>query len=69
VLDQQTKTQLQTKFEQIKPQLKQQFSGITDQDLDQASTDPDMLVETIEQKTGQPRTQIEQRLKSLVTSS
>ena len=26
--------QLQTKFQQVKPQLKQRFSGVTDQDLD-----------------------------------
>jgi hypothetical protein len=37
MLDPQTRQQLQTKFMQVKPQLKQRFSGVTDQDLDVAS--------------------------------
>ncbi len=69
MLDQQTKSQLQQKFQQIRPQLKQRFSGVTDQDLDRAQNDPETLVDTIEQKTGQPRVQIEQELKTLVSSS
>ncbi len=69
MLDQQTKSQLQQKFQQIRPQLKQRFSGVTDQDLDRAQNDPETLVDTIEQKTGQSRVQIEQELKTLVSSS
>lgn len=53
MLDPQTRQQLQTKFQQVKPQLKQRFSGVTDQDLDTARTDPDTLIATISQKTGQ----------------
>ena len=34
MLDPQTRQQLQTKFQQVKPQLKKRFSGVTDQDLD-----------------------------------
>ena len=41
MLDPQTRQQLQTKFQQVKPQLKQHFSGVTDQDLDHAKSDPD----------------------------
>jgi len=69
MLDQQTKTQLKDKFQQLKPQLKQQFSGLTDEDLQSGQSDPDQLVQTISQKTGQPSTQIEQQLKTLVQSS
>ncbi len=69
MLDQQTKTQLKDKFQQLKPQLKQQFSGLTDDDLQSGQSDPDQLVQTISQKTGQPSMQIEQQLKTLVQSS
>jgi hypothetical protein len=69
MLDQQTRQQLQSKFEQIKPQLKGQFSGLSDQDWDVGSRDPDTLVETISRKTGQGREQVEQTLRQLVTTT
>ena len=69
LLDPQTRQQLQTKFQQIKPQLKGQFSGLTDQDLDAAKNDPDTLIDTISRKTGQGREQVEQTLRQLVTTS
>jgi hypothetical protein len=69
MLDQQTRQQLQSKFEQIKPQLKGQFNGLTDQDWDVGSRDPDTLVETISRKTGQGREQVEQTLRQLVTTT
>lgn len=69
MLDQQTKTQLREKFQQLKPQLQQQFSGLSEQDLQSGQSDPDQLVQTISRKTGQPSTQIEQQLKTLVQSS
>ena len=49
MLDPQTRQQLQTKFQQVKPQLKQRFSGVTDQDLDAWRNDPDQLIATISQ--------------------
>ena len=55
MLDQQTRQQLQTKFQQIKPQLKGQFSGLSDQDWDAGQRDPDTLIDTISRKTGQGR--------------
>ncbi len=69
MLDQQTRTQLQSKFQQIKPQLKGQFSGLTDQDLEVGRTDPDTLIDTISQKTGQNREAVEQSVRKLVTTS
>ncbi|HET7494772.1 MAG TPA: hypothetical protein VFJ80_04935 [Candidatus Limnocylindrales bacterium] len=68
MLDQQTKQQLQTKFQQIKPQLKGQFSGLTDQDWETAKNDPDTLIDTISRKTGQGREQVEQTVRQLVNS-
>jgi hypothetical protein len=69
MLDPQTRQQLQTKFQQIKPQLKGQFSGLSDQDLDVGRSDPDTLIETISRKTGQGREQVEQTVRQLVTST
>ena len=68
MLDQQTKQQLQAKFQQIKPQLKGQFSGLSDQDWDAARNDPDTLIDTISRKTGQGREQVEQTVRQLVNS-
>jgi uncharacterized protein YjbJ (UPF0337 family) len=66
MLDPQTRQQLQTKFQQIKPQLKQRFSGVTDQDLDAAQHDPDLLIQSISQKTGQPQERVESEVRTLV---
>jgi hypothetical protein len=69
MLDPQTRQQLQTKFQQIKPQLKGQYSGLTDQDWDIGRSDPDTLIDTISRKTGQGREQVEQTVRKLVTTS
>jgi uncharacterized protein YjbJ (UPF0337 family) len=69
MLDPQTRQQLQTKFHQVRPQLKQRFSGVTDQDLDTFQSDPDKLISTISQKTGQPPARVEAEIRSLVGSA
>ena len=69
MLDPKTRQQLQTKFQQVKPQLKQRFSGVTDQDLDQWQSDPDKLISSISQKTGQPTSRVEQEIRTLVGSA
>jgi hypothetical protein len=69
MLDPQTRQQLQTKFQQVKPQLKQRFSGVTDQDLDAWRNDPDQLINTISQKTGQSPSRVEQEIRQLVGSA
>lgn len=69
MLDQQTKSQLMQKFDQLKPQLKQQFSDLTDEDLQSGKSDPDQLVTKISDKSGMPSSAIEQQLKTLVQSS
>ena len=68
MLDPQTRQQLQTKFQQVKPQLKQRFSGLTDHDLDAGRSDPDSLITTISQKTGQPPARVEAEIRSVVGS-
>jgi hypothetical protein len=69
MLDPQTRQQFQTKFQQVKPQLKQHFSGVTDQDLDAWRNDPDGLITTISQKTGQPTSRVESEIRSLVANA
>jgi hypothetical protein len=69
MLDPQTRQQLQTKFQEVKPQLKQKFSGVTDQDLDAGRSDPDYLITTISQKTGTPQARVEAEIRSLVGSA
>jgi hypothetical protein len=68
MLDQQTRQQLQTKFQQIKPQLKGQFSGLSDQDWETGQRDPDTLIDTISRKTGQGRDQVEKTVRELVST-
>ena len=69
MLDPQTRQQFQTKYQQVKPQLKQRFSGVTDQDLDAVRSDPDKLITTISQKTGEPQSRVEAEVRSLVGSA
>jgi hypothetical protein len=65
-LDQVTKQQLQQKLTQIKPQLKREFPELTESDINQAETDPDQFIRRVEQKSGQPREHVEQRVMQLV---
>ena len=69
MLDQQTKQQLQQNFQQLKPQIQQAFPDVPEQELSKAQSDPDRLVSTIEQKTGQPKDRIEQQIKQLAGSA
>jgi hypothetical protein len=69
MLDQQTRQQLQSRFREIKPQLKGQFTDLTDQDLEVGRTDPDTLIDTISRKSGQGRDAVEQTVRKLVTTS
>jgi uncharacterized protein YjbJ (UPF0337 family) len=63
LLDQQTKQQFQQNWDQIKTQIAQAFPGVSVNELEQFRGNPEKVVTTIEQKTGQPTDQIEQRLK------
>jgi len=65
-LDQVTRQQLQQKLTQLKPQLKREFPELSDTDFTQAGSDPDQFIRRIEQKSGQPREQVEQRVTQLV---
>lgn len=69
MLDQQTKQKFQQNFMQLKPQLKQAFPDVEEQDLQMGKDDPEILISTIEEKTGTPKEQVEQQLKQLVSNS
>lgn len=66
MLDQQTKQQLKDGYQQIKPQLKQQFPELEERDIQQLQSDPDSVVRTIAQKSGRDEMQVEQQVKLLV---
>jgi hypothetical protein len=66
LLDQQTKQQLQQNWDQVKTQITQVFPGVSASELEQFRSNPDQVVSTIGQKTGQSTDQIEQRLKQFV---
>jgi hypothetical protein len=67
-LDQITRQQLQQKITQLKPQLKREFPELEDTDFRHAESDPDQFIQRIEQKSGQPREQVEQRVMQVVGS-
>ena len=69
MLDQQTRQELQSNFQQYKPQLKGQFTSLSDQDWEAARKDPDMLIETISRKTGQGRDTVERTVRQLVNAT
>jgi hypothetical protein len=66
MLDQQTKQQFKDGFQQIKPQLKQQFPDLEERDLQQIQSDPDTLVRTIAKRSGRDEAQVEKQVKQLV---
>lgn len=67
-LDQVTKQRLQQKLRDIKPQLMRDYPDLSETDFSQAESDPDQLVSKIEQRSGQPRERVEQRIADLVGS-
>ena len=68
MLDQQTRQQLQSSFQQIKPHLKAKYSGLSDQEWEAARTDPDTLIDKISRTSGQGREQVEQTFRQLVNT-
>ena len=45
--------------------LVQEFDELTDRDMDEAGDDPDKIVSTIQQRTGQSREAVEQRMREV----
>jgi uncharacterized protein YjbJ (UPF0337 family) len=66
MLDQQTKQHIEQNWQYIKPQIKQAFPQVTDDDLNKTKGQADQIVSVIEKKTGTPTTQVEQKLQQFV---
>jgi uncharacterized protein YjbJ (UPF0337 family) len=64
-LDDTLKSQLQERLGDLKPKLVEEFDELTHQDVEEAGDDPDKIVDKIQQKTGQPREQVEQRVRQV----
>jgi uncharacterized protein YjbJ (UPF0337 family) len=67
--DDMLKNQLRERVQDVKPRLEQEFAELTQRDLDEAGDDPDQIISKIQQKTGQPREQVEERVKQVVQRS
>jgi uncharacterized protein YjbJ (UPF0337 family) len=67
--DDMIKSQLRDRVQDVKPRLEQEFAELTQRDLDEAGDDPDQIISKIQQKTGQPREQVEERVKQVVQRS
>jgi hypothetical protein len=61
-LDDILKQQIRERAPELKRRLVDEFSELTHRDMEDASDDPDDIVDRIQKKTGQPREQVEQRV-------
>ena len=59
------KNQLRERLQDLKPKLVAEFDELTHQDVEEAGDDPDKIVDKIQQKTGQPREQVEERVRQV----
>lgn len=59
------KDELLGRTKEIKQKLVQEYDELTDRDLDEAGDDPDRIADKIQEKTGQPRAQVEQRMREV----
>jgi hypothetical protein len=65
-LDDMLKQQIRDRAPELKEKLVNEFSEVTHKDMDEASDDPDDIVDRVQKKTGQPREQVEQRVQKVM---
>jgi hypothetical protein len=65
-LDDMLKQQIRDRAPELKEKLVNEFSEVTQKDMDEASDDPDDIVDRVQKKTGQPREQVEQRVQKVM---
>ena len=65
-LDDMLKQQARDRAPELKEKLVNEFSEVTQKDMDEASDDPDEIVDRVQKKTGQPREQVEQRVQKVM---
>ena len=68
-LDDMLKQQIRERAPELKQKLVGEFSEVSQKDMDEASDDPDEIVDRIQAKTGQPREQVEQRVTQVMQRS
>jgi uncharacterized protein YjbJ (UPF0337 family) len=68
-LDDMLKEQIRSRAPELKQRLVEEFGELTHSDLQDASDDPDEIVDRVQKKTGQPREQVEERVKSVMQRS
>ena len=61
--------QIRDRAPELKQKLVAEFSEVTQKDMDEASDDPDDIVDRVQKKTGQPREQVEQRVNQVMQRS
>lgn len=66
-MDPRTREALQQHYDRIRPQLKQEFEGLSDSDLEASGSDPRRLVSIIQRQTNEPTEQIERKVEQLVS--
>jgi|GEM_PF-2856406 len=62
-LDDMLKNQIRTRAPELKQKLVDEFGELTHKDLEDVGDDPDKIVDRVQKKTGQPREQVEQRVR------
>ena len=60
--DDMLKDQIREYAPELKQRLVQEFNELTSKDMDETGDDPDEIVDKIQKKTGQPRSQVEKRV-------
>lgn len=68
-IDDMFKQQIRDRAPELKQKLVQEFSELTQKDMDETSDDPDEIVDRVQKKTGQPREQVEQRVTRVMQRS
>jgi hypothetical protein len=68
-IDDMLKQQIRDRAPDLKQKLVQEFDEVTQKDMDEASDDPDDIVDRVQKKTGQPREQVEQRVTQVMERS
>ena len=68
-LDDMLKQQIRERAPDLKKRLVDEFNELTHKDMDETSDDPDEIVDRVHKKTGQPRDQVEERVKQVMSRS
>ena len=64
-LDDTLKNQLRAQLRDLKPKFVQEFDELTQEDVEEAGDDPDKIVDRSSRRAGQPRNQVEQRVRQV----